>query len=1146
MTKRTALCSRVGFLALALLWLSGPAWAQSVGTGDDPLLVLPDVFLIIDTSGSMASGSYPCGGGAYVGTCTRQYATREVLTGTFLNWARTCGGPTHQLENGILDIYKELVRFGVSTFDDDRSCGCGTCRGANTWNYPDWGLGDSRADADGNPNGRMGIKGRTAPAGALVDLVLPGAPDDLLGNNVRVQNTACTAAADVCTPLNATLWDARYYYTNWQSEISPPYSDPYGSCRPRFVILFTDGQNNGPASYGYQSPEMEAFALFSMGIPVFVVGFGNVRPWTDPIALWGSGGLVPSFVADNPAELFLAFSAVLDAILSGSASRTEMSSVASSASFGTSYNFAAYFEITVSGLGWKGYLMRIPITLDVNGQPVWSPQSDWTFYHEELAAMPAGSRKLYTVVNDPRSKTFSASQLPRPVSNDPLVGLYPFEAGRTEIDDWMCLQASEGLSVPQLGDRVRDFVRGVPGTPSYANKLIMSGPLLGDIFHSDPVVVPPPSGLTPDFRYEAFFRSFVSRHTMLYVGANDGMLHAFVAEDHDGVAPDLSGQELWGFVPTNLLAKLKNLRLRHDFFVDGTPVVRDVFFSEAPLQVRDPNTGTLNDLVGDAGTPILGSYRTVLISGQRTGGGAYFALDVTDPENPGYLWEYRPDIDVSADYFASRCAGPKAFSFAEPVIGQVWLKNANPAPGQDPFLARSVMMVPGGYVSPAALMNVNNCIDFVEGLMASNSVHVVDIQTGKLLKKFIFSNAVPSHNQTKLDNYYDQLANMPNNPWNVYGVGARFSGAGWHCGEKRKEIDEINFIPEELLNHCTVEDTETLYRKQCCWNPGTSSDSCAGLTTCHYIYEKKKNVPGGLYVFLKLEGCGLPGVDQNFGRFDFRLEDDFSLESVAGTPVAYNTNVGEYITRVYFPTTAGRVYRVDFGTAKYNAAGNEAERVLEANMLIQKNDDFGNTYRWDVGRLGGDPSAAPDPWFDMQRDDGRVPRPIMVAPTLAMNYERELMLFFGTGETDTLEYRTASEYFYGVREALEYDAIDKVLKPKARGELDTNMRVDFRLGERMWGKPIVAGGDVYFTSYRANPNRCVEGSGAFYGLSMGDLQEAAIPGGRIDFPGSTPSAKVVWSPAGAQVVIQTGTTILTVDVAGVQPVAQMMHWGRVL
>ncbi len=160
-----------------------------------------------------------------------------------------------------------------------------------------------------------------------------------------------------------------------------------------------------------------------------------------------------------------------------------------------------------------------------------------------------------------------------------------------------------------------DFVRGVGRDWK-----------LGDINHSTPVVIGPPEGIPSVMGsgYAEFQQNWSGRPKVIYVGANDGMLHCF----------DLvTGQERWAFIPYNLLPKLRNMwavdsvnntrYFAHDVFVDGTPSVADVYIGN--------------------------QWRTVLISGQGPGSGStmaggginyYFALDVTDPDNPIPMWEF--------------------------------------------------------------------------------------------------------------------------------------------------------------------------------------------------------------------------------------------------------------------------------------------------------------------------------------------------------------------------------------------------------------------------------------------------------------------------------------------------------------------------
>jgi type IV pilus assembly protein PilY1 len=131
--------------------------------------------------------------------------------------------------------------------------------------------------------------------------------------------------------------------------------------------------------------------------------------------------------------------------------------------------------------------------------------------------------------------------------------------------------------------------------------------VFGDIVHSTPALVGAPNSGYPDSieptaPYSAFKSLYGSRASMLYVGGNDGMLHAIDA------TPVTGGQEKLAYVPNGVLAKLPQLTLtnyNHKYFVDGPPTVVDAYL------------GT--------------SWKTVLVSGLGAGGRSVFALDVTDP-----------------------------------------------------------------------------------------------------------------------------------------------------------------------------------------------------------------------------------------------------------------------------------------------------------------------------------------------------------------------------------------------------------------------------------------------------------------------------------------------------------------------------------
>jgi len=226
---------------------------------------------------------------------------------------------------------------------------------------------------------------------------------------------------------------------------------------------------------------------------------------------------------------------------------------------------------------------------------------------------------------------------------------------------------------------------------------------LGDIISSTPQVqssvslasynLSAPGGYN-DGSYRRFIDSdgYKSRG-MVYVGANDGMLHAFKlgqlnAGDSEALKATLTGSELgkeqWAFIPKNALPYLKYLadpKYPHLYYVDGKITLVDA-------SIGDFNSGSCSratywycpktTFLPDSSDPdpARNTWRTVLIgamglggasscgtgevdcvptpladpadSGKGLGHSSYFALDVTDPDNPSLLWEFSdPDLGYS-------------------------------------------------------------------------------------------------------------------------------------------------------------------------------------------------------------------------------------------------------------------------------------------------------------------------------------------------------------------------------------------------------------------------------------------------------------------------------------------------------------------
>ena len=177
-----------------------------------------------------------------------------------------------------------------------------------------------------------------------------------------------------------------------------------------------------------------------------------------------------------------------------------------------------------------------------------------------------------------------------------------------------------------------DLVAYLRGDTSNEGTLFRKrGGRMGDVVNASPRYVGAPfplrypnhiEGSSHPYKAWANASDQKNRTPMLYLGSNDGMLHAFEAE---------TGIERFAYIPHAVFSTaageglhwLADEAYEHRFYVDQTPTVMDAFI-ETPAE-----TGK--------------KWRTVLVGGLRGGGRALYALDVTDPDDFGadkVLWEF--------------------------------------------------------------------------------------------------------------------------------------------------------------------------------------------------------------------------------------------------------------------------------------------------------------------------------------------------------------------------------------------------------------------------------------------------------------------------------------------------------------------------
>jgi hypothetical protein len=202
---------------------------------------------------------------------------------------------------------------------------------------------------------------------------------------------------------------------------------------------------------------------------------------------------------------------------------------------------------------------------------------------------------------------------------------------------------------------------------------------LGDIVTSTPIVITPPKGTFPvviddnnstadtnDF--EDFIAAKANIPSIVVVGANDGLLHAFslvgIDGNRDGDFDDAGeyypGEEVWAFMLPDLMGKLKELYSDSvdddDFEPDGQLLNPHQYFQDAMVTLAIVRARVhTGDTDGDGKTDDP-EFRIMMLLGEGRGGYRYWAFDVTDPMNPKPIWNV---TDASMGMTLSRPAvGP--------------------------------------------------------------------------------------------------------------------------------------------------------------------------------------------------------------------------------------------------------------------------------------------------------------------------------------------------------------------------------------------------------------------------------------------------------------------------------------------------------
>lgn len=453
---------------------------------------------------------------------------------------------------------------------------------------------------------------------------------NLPGTTDNKDNTATTFPdAHAYTPFapyldtnSNSLADIAFYY--WSTDlrgltnnITAQYPDRSGTAESQY-----ENAVNDPATWQHMvnytvGLGLEPF-LADVGLTWSVDTYGGSypviksgsTPWPDTSS---DGGKVADlwhaavnsrgrfYSASDPSTLNAAFSSIVTAIAGETGASAALSANSTSILVGT-----LVYQAEFNSKDWSGSLQALPVSSEgIPGAPQWDAS-------EKIPDHTA--RNIFTYSNN-AGRTFDACNGANYVALKAALDLD--ELG---VDDGNCAGRLAWLR----GNSSQEVRKG--GT--FRNRL---NTVMGDVINSDPAFV-----YSEDYGYSlmsgvegttyaAYLTSKSTRVPMVYVGANDGMLHAVRGD----VAAADSGVEIFAFVPSGVYSNLSKLTApsySHLYYVDGAPLSGDAYWG--------------------------GSWHTVLVGGLNAGGKTIYALDVSDPTNfstSDVLWEYT-EADMGLTY----------------------------------------------------------------------------------------------------------------------------------------------------------------------------------------------------------------------------------------------------------------------------------------------------------------------------------------------------------------------------------------------------------------------------------------------------------------------------------------------------------------